>query len=82
MICCAMMCAVLCCTVLCKHRGYRPNPYHNSTHAADVTRSVHFFLNRCGMRGYMTDVETLAAVFAAVIHDYDHPGRTNACTCR
>ncbi len=26
----------------------------------------------------MTDIEILAAIFAAVIHDYDHPGRTNA----
>jgi len=26
----------------------------------------------------MSDVEILSAIFAAIIHDYDHPGRTNA----
>ncbi|MEQ2239025.1 cAMP-specific 3',5'-cyclic phosphodiesterase 4B, partial [Ilyodon furcidens] len=42
--------------------------YHNSLHAADVTQSTH---------AVFTDLEILAALFAAAIHDVDHPGVSN-----
>jgi len=57
--------------------GYpKNNPYHNSTHAADVARTVHYFTHNF-MHKYTTDVEVLALIVASLIHDYDHPGRTN-----
>lgn len=55
--------------------GYQNMPYHNSTHAADVSRTVHYFLHN--LKCNMTDEELLASVTASIIHDFDHPGRTN-----
>ena len=61
--------------------GYHKTaPYHNSTHAADVARTVHFFLN-ASMKEYMSDLEILAIIVASLVHDYDHPGRNNPCKC-
>ncbi|KAH0625727.1 hypothetical protein JD844_033933 [Phrynosoma platyrhinos] len=42
--------------------------YHNNIHAADVAQSTH---------AVFTDLEILAAIFAAAIHDVDHPGVSN-----
>jgi hypothetical protein len=49
-------------------QGYPPNPYHNRTHAADVTRNVHVLLTRGGMAAAAAadDLSTLAAYLAAV----------------
>lgn len=52
-------------------------PYHNSTHAADVTRSMHFFLHRGGLKTDLSDLEVLAALLAALSHDHAHPGVNN-----
>ncbi|XP_062304935.1 cAMP-specific 3',5'-cyclic phosphodiesterase 4D-like [Osmerus eperlanus] len=51
--------------------------YHNSLHAADVTQSVHVLLSSPALHGVFTDLEILAALFAAAIHDVDHPGVSN-----
>lgn len=56
--------------------GYRPNPYHNNIHAADVTQTVYFFLNSALLTP-LPPLYKLAAVFAAAIHDYAHPGTNN-----
>nr|XP_025968954.1 calcium/calmodulin-dependent 3',5'-cyclic nucleotide phosphodiesterase 1B isoform X2 [Dromaius novaehollandiae] len=58
--------------------GKYKNPYHNQIHAADVTQTVHCFLLRTGMVHYLTEIEVLAIVFAAAIHDYEHTGTTNS----
>ncbi|XP_042234466.1 cAMP-specific 3',5'-cyclic phosphodiesterase 4C-like isoform X4 [Homarus americanus] len=52
-------------------------PYHNSLHAADVTQSTHVLLNSPALESVFTSLEILAAIFAAAIHDVDHPGLTN-----
>ncbi|XP_072005593.1 3',5'-cyclic-AMP phosphodiesterase 4A isoform X7 [Engystomops pustulosus] len=51
--------------------------YHNSLHAADVTQSTHVLLSTPALDAVFTDLEILAAVFAAAIHDVDHPGVSN-----
>ncbi|XP_037287760.2 phosphodiesterase dunce isoform X3 [Rhipicephalus microplus] len=56
---------------------YLKVPYHNSSHAADVTQSIHVLLLSPALDTVFTDLETLAALFAAAIHDVDHPGVTN-----
>ncbi|VDI78483.1 cAMP-specific phosphodiesterase 4 [Mytilus galloprovincialis] len=56
---------------------HRDNPYHNSTHAADVTQSTHVLLSSQALDNVFTDLEVLAAIFASAIHDVDHPGLTN-----
>ncbi|XP_030330571.1 calcium/calmodulin-dependent 3',5'-cyclic nucleotide phosphodiesterase 1B [Strigops habroptila] len=58
--------------------GKYRNPYHNQVHAADVTQTVHCFLVRTGMLHYLTEIEVLAIIFAAAIHDYEHTGTTNS----
>ncbi|XP_057252502.1 dual specificity calcium/calmodulin-dependent 3',5'-cyclic nucleotide phosphodiesterase 1B-like, partial [Pezoporus wallicus] len=58
--------------------GKYRNPYHNQVHAADVTQTVHCFLVRTGMLHYLTELEVLAIIFAAAIHDYEHTGTTNS----
>ncbi|KAL3209269.1 hypothetical protein MRX96_009263 [Rhipicephalus microplus] len=48
-----------------------------TSHAADVTQSIHVLLLSPALDTVFTDLETLAALFAAAIHDVDHPGVTN-----
>ena len=61
-------------------RGYnRLNFYHNSMHAADVTASTVFLmqkgLSRCGN---LVDLDVFALVVSAICHDIGHPGVNNA----
>uniref|UniRef100_A0A3Q2Z157 Phosphodiesterase n=2 Tax=Hippocampus comes TaxID=109280 RepID=A0A3Q2Z157_HIPCM len=51
--------------------------YHNSLHAADVAQSTHILLSTPALDAVFTDLEVLAAIFAAAIHDVDHPGVSN-----
>lgn len=55
----------------------KENPFHNSLHAADVTQSTHVLLNTPALESVFTPLEVTAALFAACIHDVDHPGLTN-----
>lgn len=57
------------------------NPYHNSTHAADVLAATAFFLRTDRCRSLLSDFDIVASLIAATIHDVDHPGRTNAFLC-
>uniref|UniRef100_A0A8C6T816 Phosphodiesterase n=1 Tax=Neogobius melanostomus TaxID=47308 RepID=A0A8C6T816_9GOBI len=52
----------------CKHN----NPYHNHVHAADVTQTLH-----CLCCHWLTELEVMASLFAAAIHDFEHTGTTN-----
>lgn len=56
-----------------KHR----NPYHNLIHAADVTQTAHFLMMHTGLMHWLSELEILAMVFAAAIHDFEHTGTTN-----
>ncbi|KAI6206393.1 Phosphodiesterase [Aphelenchoides besseyi] len=56
---------------------YKENPYHNQIHGADVAQSINVLISSPALEGVFTEMETLAAVFAAAIHDVDHPGYTN-----
>lgn len=55
----------------------RDNPFHNSLHAADVTQSTNVLLNTPALDAVFTPIEVCAALFAACVHDVDHPGLTN-----
>ncbi|XP_063226590.1 3',5'-cyclic-AMP phosphodiesterase-like isoform X2 [Bacillus rossius redtenbacheri] len=55
----------------------KDNPFHNSLHAADVTQSTNVLLNTPALESVFTPLEVMAALFAATIHDVDHPGLTN-----
>ncbi|XP_064408388.1 dual specificity calcium/calmodulin-dependent 3',5'-cyclic nucleotide phosphodiesterase 1B [Latimeria chalumnae] len=58
--------------------GKYKNPYHNHIHAADVTQTIHCFLISTGLVHWLTELEILAVLFAAAVHDYEHTGTTNS----
>ena len=55
------------------------NVYHNAIHVADVAHNMLWLLQGGGMaeRLNLTKFEVFAALFAAMIHDFDHPGVSN-----
>ncbi|XP_054999335.1 high affinity cAMP-specific and IBMX-insensitive 3',5'-cyclic phosphodiesterase 8A isoform X1 [Sorex araneus] len=57
------------------------NPYHNSTHAADVLQATAYFLYKDRAKQTLDHVDEVAALLAAAVHDVDHPGRTNSFLC-
>lgn len=54
--------------------AYKDNPYHNSTHAADVTQSLGCILSNDDFSMHLTDIELLAMIISAAVHDVGHPG--------
>lgn len=59
--------------------GYdNKQPYHNSTHASDVLQTLNYFITKGGLSQYVTELDILSALIAAIIHDYEHPGLNNA----
>ncbi|KAJ3055057.1 High affinity cAMP-specific 3',5'-cyclic phosphodiesterase 7A [Rhizophlyctis rosea] len=58
--------------------GYKANPYHNSTHAADVLHAIYYFVSVLGLKELVTAEDCFAGVIAASIHDLEHPGVNNA----
>eukprot|EP00298_Acanthocystis_sp_HF-20_P018303 c21934_g2_i2.p1 GENE.c21934_g2_i2~~c21934_g2_i2.p1 ORF type:complete len:787 (+),score=321.97 c21934_g2_i2:97-2457(+) len=56
--------------------NYRPNPYHNSTHAADVTQTNHALLYEA-LDSEDYSFVIFCSVFACIIHDYEHTGVNN-----
>ncbi|XP_076331821.1 high affinity 3',5'-cyclic-AMP phosphodiesterase 7A-like isoform X2 [Tachypleus tridentatus] len=67
---------ILHCFTLVESGYHRDNPYHNAVHAADVTQALHCFLQEETISKYLTPVEIMACLIAAVCHDLDHPGFT------
>eukprot|EP00899_Mesostigma_viride_P019341 jgi/Mesvir1/27408/Mv07207-RA.3 len=57
--------------------GMLPNGYHNSTHIADVTNGLLHLLKHSGLAKYLTRLDVLAVVTAALLHDFRHPGLNN-----
>jgi len=58
--------------------GYRSeNPYHNATHALDVLLNTNYFLRQPVISALITPLDRLAALVAATIHDFQHPGLNN-----
>uniref|UniRef100_A0A4W3GIA6 Phosphodiesterase n=1 Tax=Callorhinchus milii TaxID=7868 RepID=A0A4W3GIA6_CALMI len=57
------------------------NSYHNSTHAADVLHATAYFLRKDRVKGCLDQLDEVAALIAATVHDVDHPGRTNSFLC-
>jgi cAMP-specific phosphodiesterase 4 len=56
---------------------YKENPYHNQIHAADVAQSIHVLISTPALDAIFSEMDYFAAIFAAAIHDVDHPGFTN-----
>jgi len=58
--------------------GYLSNPYHNSSHAADVVLSAHHLLYDLDLGENLSSLDLFSSIIACAIHDMRHPGRTNA----
>eukprot|EP00761_Pharyngomonas_kirbyi_P014183 gb/GECH01014213.1/.p1 GENE.gb/GECH01014213.1/~~gb/GECH01014213.1/.p1 ORF type:complete len:639 (+),score=144.73 gb/GECH01014213.1/:1-1917(+) len=58
--------------------GYQNNPYHNKIHAADVLQTMHSLIQMGEMTRYFTELDVLSIIIAAIVHDYDHPGKSNS----
>ncbi|KAJ3218745.1 High affinity cAMP-specific 3',5'-cyclic phosphodiesterase 7A [Dinochytrium kinnereticum] len=56
---------------------YRPHPYHNSIHAADVLHSFNYLLLQSQHEHKYTKIEKLSGIISAIGHDIDHPGYNN-----
>ncbi|XP_059178402.1 high affinity cAMP-specific 3',5'-cyclic phosphodiesterase 7A-like isoform X2 [Physella acuta] len=56
---------------------HESNPYHNAVHAADVTQSMHCYLQEKEIFHSTTHLEKMSALVAALTHDLDHPGVNN-----
>ena len=56
---------------------YIANPYHNSSHAADVFCSYIFLVQQSTFQSYLQDYELLASIIAILGHDVAHPGVNN-----
>jgi hypothetical protein len=48
-------------------------PFHHSAHAADTAQALFHLLTESSLHNYCSDVELLAAIFAALCHDLNHP---------
>ena len=57
--------------------SYKSNPYHNSSHAADVLCSYLYLIQNSIFSNYLQDYEILASIIALLGHDVGHPGLTN-----
>mmetsp|Transcript_20194 Transcript_20194/g.68700 ORF Transcript_20194/g.68700 Transcript_20194/m.68700 type:complete len:901 (-) Transcript_20194:126-2828(-) len=57
---------------------YRDNPYHNFEHCMDVTQTLYRMIRLTTARTLLTPIETFSLMVAAISHDMDHPGLTNA----
>ena len=58
-------------------------PYHNFRHVVFVFRVAFLFLAESGLVGTLLEpVDALALLLAALVHDVEHPGRTNSFLAR
>ncbi|OMJ90108.1 hypothetical protein SteCoe_7596 [Stentor coeruleus] len=60
--------------------GYYQNPYHNSTHAADVTQAYHVYIEDFNIKNLfnLNTFDISCCLISSSIHDFQHPGLNNA----
>jgi len=56
---------------------FEGNPYHNSTHAADVIQSMAVLMGPWGLHTHLSIEELFACLLSAIVHDVGHPGVSN-----
>ncbi|KAH6940420.1 hypothetical protein HPB50_027570 [Hyalomma asiaticum] len=60
---------------------YQDNPYHNSTHAADVLQATAYFLIGLRKKDVFDPLDEAICLISAVFHDVDHPGKSSPFLC-
>ncbi|GAM22739.1 hypothetical protein SAMD00019534_059140 [Acytostelium subglobosum LB1] len=64
--------------IMAVHSLYRKtNRYHNFLHAFDVTQTCYTFLTTFKAAQYLTHLDILSLLIAAMCHDLNHPGFNN-----
>ena len=58
--------------------AYQPNPYHNFTHAFDVTHAMFCLIDLFGVGAVLRPIDKLTLLLACICHDVAHPGVNNA----
>eukprot|EP00002_Diphylleia_rotans_P002366 TRINITY_DN11505_c0_g1_i1.p1 TRINITY_DN11505_c0_g1~~TRINITY_DN11505_c0_g1_i1.p1 ORF type:complete len:1471 (+),score=307.50 TRINITY_DN11505_c0_g1_i1:48-4460(+) len=58
--------------------NYNENPFHNFHHAFTVVHTVFLFICHTNAEDFLQPLDKLALLVAALGHDLDHPGLTNA----
>jgi len=56
----------------------RETQYHNNTHAADVTQTLHCLLQMDNTVSNFSPIKVMATILAAICHDVQHPGVNNS----
>lgn len=58
--------------------SYNLVPYHNFTHAFNITHQLYVMLRRSKLKEkFLDDIDVLAMLIAAIGHDLDHRGVNN-----
>jgi len=57
--------------------GYPQNAYHNRTHAANVVQSMFILLTQGMGPDFAGDLEMMAGLLSAIVHDFEHKGVNN-----
>lgn len=53
------------------------NPYHNSIHATDVLHATVYLTSLPDVAPFLSELDLVSVLIAAIIHDVDHPGLNN-----
>lgn len=56
---------------------HRNNPFHNFKHGISVLHSTYYILRYSRASDFFDKIGTAAMLFAALMHDIDHSGKTN-----
>eukprot|EP01116_Phalansterium_solitarium_P005392 TRINITY_DN1697_c0_g1_i2.p1 TRINITY_DN1697_c0_g1~~TRINITY_DN1697_c0_g1_i2.p1 ORF type:complete len:1161 (-),score=425.01 TRINITY_DN1697_c0_g1_i2:361-3843(-) len=56
---------------------YQDNPYHTFQHAIDVSQMCFKMMHATKAAEYLSELEVLTVMVAALCHDVDHPGLNN-----
>ncbi|KAL0587013.1 hypothetical protein ABG067_003353 [Albugo candida] len=59
-------------------KHYHPNPYHNFLHAVGVLHATYMILTTTQATNLLTSLDIVGCLIAALCHDIDHPGHSNA----
>lgn len=58
--------------------NYHPNPFHNFMHAFSVVHTAYLLLSTTEAGRMLRPLDIAGCLIAALCHDVDHPGHTNA----
>ena len=59
-------------------KGYHDVPFHCRIHASDVAHGTAYLLRQERVRELITPLDMYSMILAAAMHDFRHPGLTNA----